>query len=65
MLRVYICPDCGSIRPVARRKEVNCYQCDSAMVGLKLTYVEYSEWNQEERRQFANQWLEENRKKNI
>jgi hypothetical protein len=27
MMRVYICPDCGWMRMVSRRKNVECYKC--------------------------------------
>lgn len=48
---------------MARRKEVRCYQCDSLMTGLQLTYVEYAEWPVEERAAFIADWLEKNKLK--
>ena len=63
MLRVYICPGCHDVRPVARRKEVTCHHCDSEMMRLNLTYAEFSEWDLEERKVFVDQWLEKYRER--
>ncbi len=34
MMKVYICPSCGWIRVVSRRKDVECYKCSEQMSCL-------------------------------
>ena len=43
MMKVFICPECGWIRTVSRRKEVECHKCSGVqMLPSRLTFVEYS-----------------------
>lgn len=58
MMKVFICPECGSITTVSRRKEVECYRCGGAeMVPSKLTFAKYSEMDEQQRRDYAESWL--------
>lgn len=39
MIKIFICPKCGWMREVSRRKEVECFKCgEKQMVPVKLTY---------------------------
>ena len=38
MMRVYICPDCGWMRMVSRRKNVECYKCGVQDMTLPHMY---------------------------
>ena len=44
MMRVYICPDCGWMRMVSRRKNVECYKC-----GVS--------WSEKERQEYSAAWM--------
>ncbi len=42
MMRVYICPDCGWMRMVSRRKNVECYKCgvqDMTLAKSRLCHI--------------------------
>ena len=42
MMRVYICPDCGWMRMVSRRKNVECYKCGvQDMTLAKVDFATY------------------------
>ena len=58
MMRVYICPNCGWIRTVSRRKNVECYKCgQQEMVPSKLSFLEYSDMNEQQRKDYSESWL--------
>lgn len=58
MMKVFICPGCGSITTVSRRKEVICYKCEGLkMVASKLSFAQYSEMNEQQRKDYAESWL--------
>lgn len=58
MMKVYICPKCGWLRTVSRRKDVECYKCgDVPMVLAKMTYDKYVGLTQEERDDYSESWL--------
>lgn len=40
MMRVYICPDCGWMRMVSRRKNVECYKC--GVQDMTLAKVDFA-----------------------
>lgn len=65
MMRVYICPECGWIRTVSRRKVVECYKCNCQQMELsKLSYMEYTQMDEKKRKDYAESWLYiHNRKK--
>ena len=52
MMKVYICPSCGWMRVVSRRKDVECYKCS-----------EYTEMSEEERKDYSDGWLYIHQKK--
>ena len=58
MMKVYICPECGWMRVVSRRKQVECYKCGQwQMSSVKLDFLKYTEMNEEERKNYAEGWL--------
>lgn len=58
MMKVYICPQCGWIRTVSRRKKVECYKCgEPEMSQAKISYDEYSGMNEKERADYSVGWL--------
>lgn len=57
MIKVYVCPKCGSIKVGSRRKRVVCYYCNEYPMQItKLEFLEYSEMTLEERREYAKEW---------
>lgn len=57
MLKVYICPACGWLRTVSRRKEVECHKCGAAeMLLTKLDYERYAAMDEQERADYVNSW---------
>lgn len=58
MMKVFICPECGWIRTVSRRKEVECHKCCSMqMLPSRLTFAEYSQMSDKQRDDYAQSWL--------
>ena len=58
MMKVYICPSCGWMRVVSRRKDVECYKCgEKQMAVAKLDFAKYTEMSEEERKDYADGWL--------
>jgi len=58
MMRVYICPECGWMRTVSRRKEVECYKCGCKQMSVsKLTYLEYTQMDEKKRKDYSDSWL--------
>ena len=58
MMKVYICPECGWMRVVSRRKQVECYKCGQwQMSSVKLDFLKYTDMNEEERKNYAEGWL--------
>lgn len=63
MMKVYICPQCGWVREVSRRKEVECHKCGLPQMTLTdMLYENFIELNKEERQAFADQWMKEHGK---
>lgn len=63
MMKIYICPECGWLRLVSRRKDVECHRCGTAqMTQTNLDFVKYSDMTDEERRDYAQGWLYIHRK---
>ncbi len=57
-MKLYICPDCGWIRTVSRRVDVECFKCGRIqMEPVKLTYERYVKMTQKEREDYADSWL--------
>ena len=58
MMKIYICPDCGWMRVVSRRKDVECHKCGKDQMRLtNLEFGKYSEMSEEERQDYAKAWL--------
>ena len=58
MMKVYICQECGWMRVVSRRKQVECYKCGQwQMASVKLDFLKYAEMSEEERKNYADGWL--------
>ena len=53
-MKVYICPSCGWIRVVSRRKQVECFKCgEEQMAETKLPYEKVGHMSEEERKDYA------------
>lgn len=58
MMKVYICPDCGWMRVVSRRKEVECFKCGKEqMTVAKIDFVKYTSMSEKEREDYSKGWL--------
>lgn len=58
MMKIYICQDCGWIRMVSRRSNVECHKCSNGQMRLtNLDLVKYSNMTEEERQDYAKAWL--------
>jgi transcription initiation factor TFIIIB Brf1 subunit/transcription initiation factor TFIIB len=58
MMKVFICPECGWMRVVSRRKDVECYKCGvKDMAPVKLDFAAFSGMSEEERKDYAKGWL--------
>ena len=58
MMRVYICPDCGWMRMVSRRKNVECYKCGGQDMTLaKVDFATYVSWSEKERQEYSAAWM--------
>lgn len=58
MMKVYICPECGWMRVVSRRKQVECFKCGQwQMTSVRLEFVQYTSMTEEERKDYADGWL--------
>lgn len=58
MMKVFICPECGSITTVSRRKEIFCHKCGGTkMILSKLSFSQYSEMDEQQRKDYSESWL--------
>lgn len=58
MMKIYICPECGWLRLVSRRKDVECHRCGAKqMTQTNLDFVKYSDMTDEERLDYAKGWM--------
>lgn len=58
MMKVYICPDCGWVRVVSRRKDVECYKCGNEQMKLtNLEFTKYSDMSEKERKDYSDAWM--------
>lgn len=58
MIRLFICPECGWLRTVSRRANVECYKCsDVKMVPVKLEYARYIQMSESERQDYIESWM--------
>lgn len=57
MMKVFICPKCGWMRTVSRRKQVECFKCGCTDMQLsRLSFVEYSQMSDQGREDYAESW---------
>lgn len=57
MMKVFICPKCGWMRTVSRRKQVECFKCDNQEMALtKLSFVDYTEMSEQQRMDYVESW---------
>ena len=58
MMKVYICPECGWMRMVSRRKDVECHHCGFSQMALtNLTMVRFTEMDEAQREDYSTAWL--------
>ena len=58
MMKIYICPECGWLRLVSRRKDVECHRCGAKqMTQTNLDFVKYSDMTDGERLDYAKGWM--------
>lgn len=58
MMKIFICPECGWMRVVSRRKDVECHKCGQKDMQLtNLTLEKYSEMSEQERTDYIEGWL--------
>jgi hypothetical protein len=57
MLRIYICPKCGSTRIVSNNHDSSCFVCNRPMSRAPITYEEYVRFDRNQREKFISNWL--------
>ena len=58
MMKIYICPKCGWVRVVSRRKDVECHKCGKEQMRLtNLDIGKFSAMSEKERQDYAEAWL--------
>lgn len=58
MMKIFICPECGWIRVVSRRKDVECHKCGYEQMRLtNLDIGKYSKMSEQERTDYSDAWL--------
>ena len=66
MIKLYICPECGWMRTVSRRANVECFKCSNVeMVPVKLEYTKYVQMSGEERENYVESWMYIHSKKTV
>lgn len=56
-MKAFICPKCGWIRLVSRRKKVECFKCgETSMTELRLSYEQICNMSESEREDYAKSW---------
>jgi hypothetical protein len=58
MMKIYICPQCGWMRMVSRRKSVECHHCGREQMRItNLDLEKYTRMSEDERIGYADAWL--------
>lgn len=58
MMKIYICPECGWIRMVSRRKDVECHKCGNGQMQLtNLDLEKFTSMTDKERADYVEGWL--------
>lgn len=66
MMKLYICPECGWLRTVSRRVNVECFKCsDVEMVPVRLEYTKYVQMSEKERENYVESWMYIHNKKKL
>ena len=54
MMKIYICPQCGWLRMVSRRKDVECHKCGNEQMRLtNLEFDKFTGMSEKERQDYA------------
>ena len=57
-MKVYICPHCGWMRVVSRKKNVEFFKCgDPQMTMTRLPYEKVGQMSEQEREDYVKSWL--------
>ena len=57
-MKEYICPHCGWMRVVSRRKNVECFKCgEPQMTMTRLPYEKVGQMSEQEREDYVKSWL--------
>jgi len=62
MILVYVCPFCKEVRIVSRRKDVNCLVCEHEMTLSNLTFLEWTQMSESQRKAYGVLWSKRHRK---
>jgi hypothetical protein len=58
MMKIYICPQCGWLRMVSRRKSVECHKCGYAQMQVSnLDLEKYTDMSEQERKDYSDAWM--------
>ena len=58
MMKVYICPKCGWLRLVSRRKDVECHRCGvDEMTLTNLEMARFTDMTEKQREDYSVAWL--------
>ncbi len=58
MIKVYICPECGWLRAVSRRKHVECHKCAEQKMELtKMSFNKFALLSEGEREDYVDTWM--------
>ena len=58
MMKVFICPSCGWMRVVSRRRGVEGYKCGEKQMTLaKVDFGTFTAMSEDERKDYAQGWL--------
>ncbi len=57
MIRVFICPRCGSVRIVSKYRQADCLKCGVPMEEMGIPYTRWVELEPREREQAAAAWM--------
>ena len=58
MMKIYICSNCGWIRMVSRRRDVECHKCGNKQMRLtNLDFEKYTNMTEKERQDYADGWM--------
>lgn len=57
-MKIYICPQCGWLRMVSRRKSVECHKCGYEQMRVSnLDLEKYTDMSEQERKDYSDAWM--------